>query len=415
MLTLSRTKGTGGRIKDSPEDFVVREITKGGVVLREGIQYSPEAAGEAEDVSGKFTKFILQKKDWDTAQALIRIAKIAGRGKKSVGYCGSKDRKSVSVQIASVFGASPEQLRGIRLKDISINGAWRSSTGAEMGENLGNSFSVAIRGCSSAGASEETAEELDSRMPNYYDRQRFGMRLNNFDVGMHILRGDFEGAVMTLLTDTRLESNPESIAARERLGSERDFKAALEYFPSSLRTERMVIEYLSRYDNYANSLRKLPRGMLLMLVHSVQSLIFNAALQERIREEDLGSELRCGKNPYGFPDMRSVGREGDIPVGNLIGYETRQENIDEYERGMLERLELSSESFRIKGMPELSTKGAFRALISPVKDMVCSAGEDTVMMEFSIPAGSYATILINEITKSDDLKLEDISAPRPDA
>ena len=409
MLTLSHTRGTGGEIKNSPEDFVVREITKNGFALRENIQYSPEEIGEQSDGSGKFAKFIMQKKDWDTVQALIRIAKMTGRGKRSIGYCGTKDRKSISVQMASIFGASPEQIKGIRLKDISINGSWRSATEAGMGENIGNAFSVTIRNCSGTGAVEETVRELDSRMPNYYDRQRFGMRLNNFDVGMCILRGDFEGAVMKLLTDTRLESNQESVAARKRLGSEMDFKAALGYFPSNLRTERMVIEYLSRYDNHANSLRKLPRGTLLMLVHSVQSLVFNAALQERIREEDLDSDLRCRKNAYGFPDIMSVGRDGDIPIGNLIGYETRQENIDEYEAAVLEKLGLSAESFKIKGMPELSTKGAFRALISPVKDMACDAGEGTAKIDFSIPAGSYATILVNEITKSDDLRLEDIA------
>ncbi|MHB1830464.1 MAG: tRNA pseudouridine(13) synthase TruD [Candidatus Micrarchaeaceae archaeon] len=412
MLTLSRTKGTGGEIKNSPEDFVVREITKEGFTLMENTRYSPEAIGEAAEESGKFTKFILQKTNWDTVQALIRIAKITGRGKRSIGYCGTKDRKSISVQTASIFGASPEQLQGIRLKDISINGSWRSATEAGMGENIGNAFSVTIRDCRAADAAEETVTELGSRMPNYYDRQRFGMRLNNFDVGMCILRGDFEGAVMKLLTDTKRESNQESISARKRLESDRDFKAALGYFPASLRTERMVIEYLSRYDNYANSLRKLPRGTLLMLVHSVQSLIFNASLQERIKEGDLDAGLRCRKNAYGFPDMGSVGRDGDIPIGNLIGYETRQENVDEYESGVLERLELNRESFKIKGMPELSTKGAFRALISPVRDMACSAGGGTVKMEFSIPAGSYATILINEITKSDGLRLEDIAGPK---
>lgn len=405
MLTLSSGKGTGGRIKSSPEDFIVREIESNGTTLMEGMKYSPSDVGEEQDESGEFTKFILQKRDWDTIHALITIGKKFGRGKKSIGYFGSKDRLSVSVQIASLYGVEPLQLMQVKVKDITINGAWKSAKGVELGKNLGNAFATTIRQCKKPERIKGIAEELDGKMPNYFDRQRFGIRQNNADIGACIIRGDFEEATMKFLTDTQFEMNPASVAARKRLKEEMDFKAALEYFPRSLGNERMAIEYLSRYDNYANALRKIPRGLLIMFIHSVQSMVFNHALEERIKEEDFKTDMSCKRDFYGFPDIDSqgTGAKTDFQVANLIGYETKAEDIDEYEREALEKMGLEPGDMKIASMPELSMKGQKRVLLAPIKDLSYSSEEEeTAKVNFSIPSGSYATILLNEITKAQE-------------
>lgn len=383
------------------------EIESNGLVLEKSRTYSAGDFGETEGNAGEFAKFVLQKRDWDTIHALITIAKNMGRGKKSIGYSGSKDRLSESVQLASIYGVDPAQLMGLRMKDVSINGAWRSSTPVELGKNLGNSFYTVIRGCTDPENAEKTIEALDGLMPNYYDRQRFGIRMNNADIGMCIMHGEFEEAVSKFLTDTKFERNAASVEARKRLAEDMDFKAARDYFPRQLRNERMVIEYMAQYNNYANAIRKIPRGLLIMFIHSVQSLIFNAALERRIKEGDMGSEQHCAKNFYGFPNMDSLGREGSFPVAPLIGYESDVGKMDEYEKEVIEEAGLDVSDFRIKSMPELSMRGSLRAILAPVKDLSLSSDEDkkAAILRFSIPAGSYATILLNEITKSDDFSL----------
>jgi len=408
MLTLSKSRGSAGTVKGSPEDFIVREITSNGTMLVEDRQYSAADLGESANEDGKFTRFILQKRDWDTVRALINISKALGHSKQSIGYYGTKDKVAVTVQLASLFGATPEQLMQLKFKDIKINGAWRSSAAAQMGDNLGNSFCVTIRNCSNTDGIDKTMQELGNMMPNYYDRQRFGMRLNNFGIGMCIIRGDFEEAVMKFLTDTKLEKNQESIAARKRLAQELDYKKALEYFPRNLRNERYVIDYMAKYNNPANALRKIPRGILLMLVHSVQSLIFNAALEGRIRENDFKTPAYCARNFYGFPDIESIGSAGELPVASLPGYETKKELIDEYQSEFMDKIGMSEQDFKIKSMPELSTKGSLRTILSPIKDMSHTSEGGIAKVTFSIPAGAYATVLVNEITKSDSLEIQDV-------
>lgn len=406
MLTLSREKGTGGKIKSTPEDFVVREIEANGAVLKEGVKYSPSDVGDTNEEEGEFTRFVLQKRDWDTIHALITIGKKFGRGKKSIGYFGSKDRLSVSVQIASLYGVEPLQLMQVKVKDISINGAWKSSKGIELGKNLGNEFSTVIRECKNPDNATEIIEELDGRMPNYFDRQRFGIRMNNADIGACIIKGDFEGAVMKFLTDTQFESNQNSVAARKRLKEEMDYKAALSYFPRNLGNERMVIEYLSRYDNYANALRKIPRGLLVMFIHSVQSMVFNSALEARIKDEDFKTARTCKKDFFGFPDIEAAGtgRKGEFAMANLVGYETKDEEIDDYEREAMEKMGLTTQDMKIKSMPELSMKGQRRVLLAPIKNLSFEQGpeEESAKVDFAIPSGSYATILLNELTKTQE-------------
>ncbi len=243
MLTLSKTKGTGGVVKSSPEDFVVKDITSKGHILNVDEKYTAEQLEEVEDKEGKFSTFILQKRDWETVNALIKISKITGHGKKSIGYAGTKDRQSVSVQLASIYGVPPDRVMGVHLKDITINGAWRSN-GIELGTNTGNSFSVKIKKCKTTAPLEDTMAELDGKAPNYFDKQRFGMRLNNVAVGMHLLKGAFESAATEFLTNTNLETNDDAIAARKRLKDNHDFKEAMQYFPNYLRNERMIIEHM---------------------------------------------------------------------------------------------------------------------------------------------------------------------------
>ncbi len=402
LPALSKSPGSGGYFKSSPEDFRVREITAQGRVLGEDAQYSPEQLGLERDAQGRFTTFVLQKRDWDTVQLLMRLAKLSGRGRKSVGYAGSKDKRSVSVQLASVFGAAPEQLLSARIRDMKVLGAWRSANGVELGSNLGNSFTAVIRQCAHAENAAGVVEELSGRMPNYYDAQRFGLRMNNHEIGMCIMRGEFDGALSKFLTDTHNERNAASIEARKRLAQEQDYNAALGYFPKGLRNERTVIEYMSRYGNPANALRKLPRGVLLMFVHSVQSMAFNISLAARISAGDFASASGCSANAYGFPDISTATTgSGGFALGCIPGYETEESQMSDYDRQALLELGVNAADFRIKQMPEISAKGSLRPLLAPVRGLSCSVdGENSaVTAQFSIPSGSYATILLGEITK----------------
>ncbi len=402
MRYLSRTSGTKGMIKSSPEDFLVKEITANGFVLSPDVNYTAQEIGEQEIPNGKFVNLVVQKRDWETINALVTIAKRCNRGRKSISYAGTKDRRAVTVQLASIFGVTPQALQSVSIKDIKINGAWKGNQ-VELGSNLGNAFEVRITNAENAENAGKIIEELNCRMPNYFGEQRFGIRGNNAEIGMHIMRGELELAVMEFLTSTCNETSEKAIEARKKLADERDFSAAAKYFPRYLKAERTVINELAKNEkDFANALRKLPRGILIMFIHAVQSDIFNREVDERIHCKDFSSEKNCAENFYGFPDVEKVSGEGKYAVTDIVGYDTKEEDMNDYCKNIIEELQLKPEEFKIKSMPELSMRGSCRPILVNAKDLNYSIDNEqkTVKLSFSLPSGSYATVLLNEMMKS---------------
>lgn len=399
-----------GAIKSAPEDFVVEEITPSGAAIEAGRHYVPAELG-LEEMPGKFCIFVMQKRNWNTSQALRAISKMLGKGLRSMGFAGTKDRLAVSTQLCSTFGIVPAQLEGFHIKDISINGAWTGESQVGLGDLMGNRFTVTVRNASMQDGIPKALEALNGRFPNYFGEQRFGFRGNNVKIGVSLLKGDFEGAVMSFLTDTDNEKQADAIEARKRLLETRDFKAALRYFPRYLKYERAVLEHLSRFPaNYANAFRRLPRPLALMFVHAVEDSIFNAELGRRVEEGSVQLEegdLACLPNSYGFPDISTTAifsqeMGGAFLVGNVVGYDT--ERPTELEKGLLEELGLGTESFKMAGMRELNCRGAFRAMLAPYRGMSAVQGQDSAELKFELPAGSYATVLLSELVDAESQK-----------
>jgi tRNA pseudouridine13 synthase len=399
MLAITRARGTGGGFRSSPEDFVVKEITANGTVLEPGAACTGERLGRYRE-GGKHIEFVLEKRNWNTLDAVIAIAKRLGRGRKSVGYAGTKDRNAITLQLASVFSPGDADLSSFSIKDIRINGQWRGD-GISMGDVLGNAFEITVRDAEGAERAAAVADELGGLMPNYFGEQRFGYRGNNARIGAAILRGDFGGAVDDYLTYTGNETNEEASEARRRYADERDPLRALSYFPRFLKGERTVLAHLAKHDgNYANALRLLPRGTLLMFVHAVQSSIFNSELEARVGNGDFTSAVFAGEDFYGFPDMGRVAGSGKFALGVLPGFESREEELGTYAKEAMERMQIGKEQFAMRQMPELSMKGAYRPLLAPVKGLGCSVlGSGAYRLSFSLPSGSYATALLNEFIK----------------
>jgi len=384
---LSKIPGIGGTIKSTADDFIVEEILQDGTVLE--INKKLELPSEG----GQFTHFILQKKDWSTSSAFYEIAKRLGVGQKRLSFAGTKDKTAISTQRASAFNIPKEHLLNLKIKDIQINGAWSGKDKVRLGQLLGNRFLIRARGKSENSKSvvNKIALEIDSKFPNYFGEQRFGStRKNTHLIGLQLLKERYDKAVNIFLCDTRGEENQQAREARKDLEETGDYKQALRNFPKYLRLERKVVAYLEKYPgNYANALRRLPRPILLLFVHAIQSHIFNQLLSQRISEKNLElekGEYYCG-DTLGFPDLKKTEAEGWI-VGKIIGYMTQ---TNEREDSMLEKLELRKEQFKLPSMPEISSKGTYRTLLAPLKDF--SFDNE---FGFSLPAGSYATVALRE-------------------
>jgi tRNA pseudouridine13 synthase len=149
-----------GKIREGADDFQVEEIPA----------YAPEGRGDHLFVHFK-------KTDLSTPEAVKKIAGALGVDADQAGFAGLKDKRAITTQWASFFGASPEQAAALTLPGIEVLGAERHPHKLRTGHLRANRFRLRIRG-TQEGAEAIAREVLDTLVrdgsPNYYGEQRFG-------------------------------------------------------------------------------------------------------------------------------------------------------------------------------------------------------------------------------------------------
>lgn len=384
---ITSTKGIDGKLRTIAEDFFVDEIHC--VRLFE--------AGASQNFQSEYTHFTLEKKNWNTVDAIKAIAKLLGVSHKRFGYAGTKDKRALTRQRAAVWKIEPEQLLDVRIKDIALSDFKKCSDRISLGDSLGNKFRITIRNLDFGGKElreiiSETTNQLSERgIPNYFGYQRFGIiRPNTHVVGKEILKGNLEGAVMAYLANPYETEKKDAYEARKFLQETKDFWEALKNFPARLNYERNMLNALAKNPrDYAGALRRLPKKLRWMLVHGYQSFLFNKILSRMIEE---GIEIRGKKIPlFGYESSFSEGRQGEI------------------ERESIEEENIALENFRIKPMPELSSGGLPRdACIETNPNFEIGSdeineGKLKCTVEFTLPKGSYATVVLREFMKTEPL------------
>jgi len=362
------------RFDFKPEEFIVEEITQDGVVLELDKKFD---LGNAEDASLErdyFTRFVLQKREWNTMNALAEIARRLHVKQSRFDFAGTKDRNAITTQLCSAFAIQPERLLSVRVKDVQINGAWKAREKVKLGNLQGNRFTITItkENCGVDADAQRIlakAQSHDFLFPNFFGQQRFGsLRGNSHLVGKLLLKQDLcEAAMVFIAGEGTGEKEKDSVDARKQLRETQDFTAALESFPRYLKYERLMLEHLAQNSNdFAGAFQKLPRTLSLMFIHAFQSFLFNEMLAERLKENREWSEEEQGM---------------------LIGSES---TLGEKEEKILEREGLEKEEFKMRALSFLSSKGGLRPFFARLKNFELIE-ENPVRLRFLLDSGCYAT------------------------
>lgn len=224
--------GTGGHLKTLPEDFVVKEIS------------DPPRAKD----NGDFTIATVTSRNWETNRLVRIMARSIGMSRERIGFAGTKDKRAVTTQLMS-FKCPPEDLSKVDLKDVEIKDAYRGARAIQIGDLLGNDFTITVRDCTMDMASvrEVVAEDIalirkTGGYPNYFGVQRFGVvRPVTHLVGERLVRGDIEGAVRTYISFTTPEEDEELQAIRGSLKDTDDWGEAAKAMPEQMSYELSLI------------------------------------------------------------------------------------------------------------------------------------------------------------------------------
>lgn len=367
--------GIGGKLRERIEDFIVDEI--------------PKQTYPAEN--GEYTHFNLEKANWETISAVRAIARYLGVSYKRFGYAGNKDRRAVTTQRIAAWQIEQEQLTKVQLDGIRLYGFTKSNSRISLGDSEGNSFRITIRnpelrGQELGNSMKAASEQIEiAGVPNYFGYQRFGtVRPNTHLVGRELVKGNLEAAVMRYLCYPYATERPECQEARRYLEETYNFDGALRIYPHRLVFERMMLNALRKNPrDFVGALRRLPKKIRKLLVHAYQAYLFNRTLSAMI-EREMNTSIRHVPL-YGFNSCFSEGPQGEL------------------EKAILDDEGISTKDFVIRPIPELSCKGYSRASSVNLKPVLKMVSDETVVVEFALPKGSYATTALREFMKADPL------------
>ena len=421
MRYITPQPGLGGRIKQLIEDFIVREITPDGKIL--SINASQEIE-QSNSLNGEYTEFNIVKKDWDTHRLIHKLRRRLRVSRKRFSFAGTKDRRALTVQRMSVWKIHPSKLLELRIKDVKILNPIYAKTPISLGDLWGNNFTIIIRDISESTVKIEQIIDLFLEniqeiggLVNFFGHQRFGsLRPITHLVGKSFIQGDFKKASEIFLTATSPLESKEVTTARKELAETEDYRNAVKKFPKGYKPELAMINHLLKHPNdFINAFRKISKGLRLMFVHAFQSYIFNKFLSLRFQKglslkptyEDIVQTANGSVHLF----KENLDDESTL-VAPLIGYQ-----LPLFPTGIVGKLfdEILTEEgiqpsmFRIKSYPEASSKGGYRPVIMPIKDFQAleinddplNDGKKMLKVTFSLGKGSYATILLRELMKTD--------------
>jgi tRNA pseudouridine13 synthase len=313
--------------------------------------------------TGEFLYLWLEKRAMGAEYFARQLAHRLGIKSGEVGMAGLKDRQAVTRQWVSVPAAAEPQLARLEGDGIRVLRVSRHTNKLRPGHLHGNRFRIVIRDISAEAGSvvEALVQRLREKgLPNFYGPQRFGKDGETLQTGLALLH-------------------------------QQPFPRRLSPF-----------------------LRKLA-------LSAVQSSLFNECLARRMKEGLLHRVLQgdvMARWPFGgmfiaedvAVEQERFERRETVTAGPLFGRKTypARHEAAQRETQVLTDAGLAPADFMRFGKLLMGTR---RHNLVYVPDLEVQLQLEHLQLTFTLPAGSYATILLRELTKSELLEDEPPSAP----
>lgn len=137
-----------------------------------------------EDV-GKYLKFVLRKRNWDTMQAVNQIAKCVKKNTGNFFFAGNKDKRGETVQWITAKNVAKKEMAGFinmkywKWEEISFSNLEYVDEPIKLGELMGNRFTVVLR-CKENAENNVINNNVENVKANgfinYFGLQRFGTK-----------------------------------------------------------------------------------------------------------------------------------------------------------------------------------------------------------------------------------------------
>jgi tRNA pseudouridine13 synthase len=378
------------KIKVTPQDFIIEEAATLPLVKK-----------------GPFAVYQLSKENWNTVELLHELSRKSDLPYGAFAYGGRKDRHSQSVQYITI--KSPRRLE-IKEKDHSLKfiGLMQRPMGPDLIEE--NRFKVTVRKLG-PGDIKRCVSEIGVvnaiGFPNYFDDQRFG----SFDsrqgfFAQKVLKEQFNGALKIYLTSINPKDSREE---KERKGfffeHWKDWAACLSW-AKTIREREAFALLANKPAGFIDVLKKISREELSSYYSSFQAYLWNEILRRIIAPaiEEPYKTYPGVAGDYVFytqPDQYLEDLILPLPgskakMGDKHSEETYHQVLADngISQPVFNKLKLRQAFFKSLDRRARILPGG---LAFTVLDDEIYTGKKKLFLKFSLPRGSYATMLIKRI------------------
>jgi tRNA pseudouridine13 synthase len=307
--------------------------------------YAPSGTGEHVFV-------LIEKRGLTTRDAVRALCESVGADPRAAGWAGLKDRHAVTRQWISIAGTTPDAVKRAETESVRVLEAALHTHKLRTGHLRANRFRIRLRrfAVSRLDDLRSVLSDVETHgLPNYFGEQRFGREGDNAQLALRWVLGD---------------------APAPRDGFQRKLQMS-----------------------------------------ALQSEIFNRCVAERVQTSTLGrvfaGDLMKKHDTGGLfvaADVGDAQARADAweisSTGPIFGARMRWPEGEARirEEALLRHAGLTRDQLQ---KWKRVAPGTRRLVRIPVRRVGLSVTENAVDLDFTLPAGSYATVLIREILKRD--------------
>jgi tRNA pseudouridine13 synthase len=384
------------KLKQQPSDFIVEELP--------GVPVSSEKDEHAV--------FLLEKQEIDTFDAVRRIAQRLRISLFEIGYAGLKDKHALARQYISI--PTKYNVQGLKMDSIILTLVGYSRKKIKIGDLRGNRFTIIVRDIEEkelADIAQRAGTIPTSGVPNYFDSQRFGSVIDTTFIGKEVVIKNYEQAVKQYLTSYQ-KSEPKKIKDEKRkILSQWHDLAKVRVFTKAFAV--VIKEYVTTKD-WRAAYRKIPAHLREMYVNAYQSFLWNECIKELLKHSVDKKKLYTVEYAIGSlllytdlseQEMKTIQKTFLTISETAMFSEDEQRIVDRIlakEGVTLADFKIEAETgnfFKTRARQVLLIPDDF-AISEPTRDELNSRGTAMrykIQVSFSLPKGSYATIVTKRL------------------
>ncbi|MEO0083943.1 MAG: tRNA pseudouridine(13) synthase TruD [candidate division WOR-3 bacterium] len=384
------------KIKCQPQDFYVEEIVN-----------IPWAQ------NGNYAIYKLEKKYWDTFDLLDYLTRKYHI--KNIGRAGIKDRYCHSVQYISVRDFKKPEVIEKNFKLTLVGKAQQPITINHLIKNL---FKITIRDLNEkelAYLNQNLNSIKQYGLINYYDEQRMGSaRAKQGFIAEKLVKRHYNGALkLYLATPSKFDDQKTRKLKKHMFENWGNWQKCLNA-PYDLHQYRYPLLYLLDHPkDFKGAIKTIRKDLLEMFINAYQAFIWNETVKALIKSLNL-ADVIC---KYRFGELYFYQQLTDAQLTYLktltIPAPSYKTSFSDAKIKNLMSVVLAKDNLQLSDLKlDLGIKGIFfkpylRNAIVFLDDIKLSEPSPDeqypkkykLSLEFSLPKGSYATILIKRLTK----------------